>query len=122
MSRYDQYIGLTVDAIKFLSYLVELENGTRSKIVLCDEDETLCRQIIHGSKVIVPKSDPNLKSVYVEVCQHTIWSNGPMYFTCIQHFLHKTSGQIIDMGRMFEWTRNPLIEYEFDRDLGYFNV
>lgn len=127
MSRTDQHIGLTSDAIRFLNLLRKNETKVLfEKIILLDRNETLTGCVVYGERATVFYDDEksvNEKTEYTENIQSIPWSSGPMYFTCINKKLYKKSGQIIDIGNLFTWVLNPMVKHkEFDKERGHFYI
>lgn len=124
MARFDQYIGLTKDAINFIEKLKKEQNATIDKIILCPKDQSLGQhEDIIGSEISVLTKSPNKKYVYKEIIQMVPWSSGPMYFSCLRFFIHKECGQIIHVGDIFQWVLNPEVkEDEYDFERGHFFI
>lgn len=118
MSRATQYIGLTNDALKFVKKAYKVENIPNDYGMF--EEGIPLRRYFLSEKM----KEVNAFSVFEEKVQYVPWSSGPMYFTCLVWYLHKTSGQIIEMGECFNWVHNPGMrrEIEFDEKKGHYRI
>lgn len=118
MSRSTQYIGLTTLAHSIVS------NNTGKKpfeMATGMFDEPVVGHIFH---MPVPEG-PNTAFYYKEEVQDMPWSSGPMIFTRLRAFLVKESGQVVDMGTVADWVRDPNLRdkcFEFDADRGTYYV
>lgn len=116
MSRETQYIGLTKDAQE---YIEQRAIGKKPIVVTFG----MFQEDVHGYEWELPVPEgPNKRYWAKEVVQATSWSGGPMIFTCLQFFLEKGCGQVIGMGRAFEWVSNPGLDSEYDEVRGHFYV
>jgi hypothetical protein len=119
MSRSNQYVGLTLDALNYVSKraisrkTVVLEQG------MFDED-------ILGSEWTLPAPEgPNKALILREKVQIAPWSSGPMFFTFLESILVKECGQEVDMGEYFQWVCNPELgeeHIEYDQVKGHYYV
>lgn len=126
MSRSDQYIGLTQDALKWVEKAISKEEIVLTTNTLCDEPITGYRYHMP------PPEGPNKAYIAEETIQITPWSSGPMYFTHLKITLVKEDwtwkdgtvepGQVLECGTAFDWTWNPGLEQETDHEKGQFNV
>jgi hypothetical protein len=124
MSRTTQYIGLTNAANSWLK--INALQETSKNFVMCygmfDEDvlgvECDIKPLYNDNKI-----NPVNKRYFVrEVEQDSPWSSGPMIFTRLELFIEKTSGQIISLGYIFDWVKNPEVTNEYDSEKGEYWV
>ncbi len=121
MSRSDQYIGLTHDAVNYLASIGA--NLVRQYTIEgAWNDITLAVYERH-----FPDDNVNLLERYTEVVQESPWSSGPMYFTNLKWELikKKQPNEPIEMGYIYSWSVAPDLKYtgaEFDYNRGVYYV
>jgi hypothetical protein len=113
MSRTTQYIGLTDDARDYLK-----KHATAQE--LYEMTTGMFNEAIGGNIYDLPvPNGPNKRYYAKEVVQAEPWSSGPMIFTCLELFLEKDCGQVINHGRIFQWVDNPGLHGEYDPKKGH---
>ena len=126
MARFDQYIGLNKKAVDFIDFLKRNSNIEIREFILVQQSETLCGESLIGNCVTVFINDNvNEKYIFSEETQKVVWSSGPMYFTHLNGYMKKISGQMLDMGLCFSWIESPMgsfdqlyFDMEYDRITG----
>lgn len=113
--RTTQFIGLTKEAEDFVKDLKSLPSD-RKTFGMFGEDIPLRKWEIHPCLQGMNTSEETIQCIR-EVVQASPWSSGPMIFSCLE----------IDFGaecncRIFEWSHNPLIDNEVDKEKGQFWV
>ena len=115
MSRTTQYIGLNKYAREYVKSALIVESYDMTTGMF---DETIIGKIYY-----MPTPDgPNSAYIFKEVVQISPWSSGPMIFTSLEVSLKKDSGQIIEMGRYFDWMIDPSIKCEYDFETARYYV
>lgn len=109
--RTTQHIGLTEDALKWLTHAIKTETY---KMTTGMFGETVYGNIYH----MPASTGPNRKLIAKEVVQHNLWSSGPMIFTHLEITLVKESGQKVSMGYYYSWVTSPMLNDEYDQRTG----
>jgi len=103
MSRSTQYIGLNDYAKDYVKNATSIEYYDMTKGMF---DEIIKGKIYH---MPIPEG-PNKDLILKEVVQDSPWSSGPMIFTCLEEILTKECGQIISLGKYFQWMIDPSVK------------
>jgi len=121
--REDKIIGLTFRAQLFQEKLLKEHKIIRQEIINIQQ-LAFSDDYLQGLKFWVEPSMPevNAEEYYEEVLQFDPWCSGPFYFTCFKHVLVKKANQVLELGKCYEWYKDPMIESLFDVKLGCHNL
>jgi hypothetical protein len=114
MSRSTQYVGLNKYARNFVANAIKVEEYDMTTGIF---GEVIKGHIYHMN----PPQGPNTKYIFKEVVQTTLWSSGPMIFTCLAVTLVKECGQRLKSGKYFQWMLDPTVN-EYDIETGRYYV
>lgn len=115
-TRATQYIGLTAAAEKYVAETAISSEQIVLGMGMFDEP-------VYGKRYHLPApSGPNKAVILTEVIQAEPWSSGPMILTRLKCELIKDSMQVVDLGTIFDWVRDPTCKCEVDQQKGVFWV
>lgn len=121
--RSDQVIGLTARAKVYIENLRKSDRFIREEKIEIG-NFAFDEQKVVGVKIYLKSQySANKEEYFEEIIQMEPWSSGPMYFTCLKHVIVKEmNSQVLELGKCYEWTKDPMIEGEFDYSLGAYNL